>query len=52
MQALNYMGLKVGSDVSVVGYDGLNIGEIINPKLTTMVQPVNACWKKIGIYLV
>ena len=51
MQALNYMGLKVGSDVSVVGYDGLNIGEIINPKLTTMVQPVNAAGKRLGSIL-
>jgi DNA-binding LacI/PurR family transcriptional regulator len=30
-------GLKVPADVSVVGFDGLPIGEIVSPTLTTVV---------------
>lgn len=32
-------GLKVGKDVSVIGYDGLKFGKHTNPPLTTMSQP-------------
>lgn len=39
-RALMEAGLKVPDDVSVMGYDGIEMGDYIYPKLTTMAQPV------------
>lgn len=33
-------GLRIPEDISVAGYDGMEIGEYYNPKLTTIKQPV------------
>jgi LacI family transcriptional regulator len=35
---LTDMGYKVPEDISVVGYDGIHLGEIIRPKITTISQ--------------
>lgn len=32
-------GRRVGEDVSVVGFDGIQLGEYISPRLTTVAQP-------------
>lgn len=32
-------GLKIGEDISLVGFDGLEISEFYNPGITTMKQP-------------
>lgn len=40
IRALRDAGLRVPEDVSVVGFDGLLIGEYTIPKLTTVSQPV------------
>lgn len=40
IRALKDAGLRVPEDVSVVGFDGLTIGEYTIPKLTTVAQPV------------
>lgn len=40
MRALLDAGLKVPEDVSVVGYDGIELGDYIAPRLTTLRQPV------------
>jgi DNA-binding LacI/PurR family transcriptional regulator len=37
IKALKQAGLRIPQDVSVVGFDGLPIGEIISPALTTVV---------------
>ncbi len=37
--ALRELGLKVPEDVSVVGFDGITVGSLVQPKLTTVVQP-------------
>ena len=34
-------GLEVPDDISVVGYDNLDIVEMMSPPLTTMAQPIN-----------
>ena len=39
IRALNQIGKKVPSDVSVVGFDGISIGEWLSPSLATAVQP-------------
>ncbi len=38
IRALNDAGLQVPEDVSVVGFDGLVIGEFMNPRLATIAQ--------------
>ena len=40
IRALKDAGLRVPEDVSVVGFDGLTIGEYTIPKLTTIAQPI------------
>jgi LacI family transcriptional regulator len=41
IRALTDSGLRVPEDVSVVGFDGLSIGEFIVPRLSTVSQSVN-----------
>lgn len=38
MRAIHDMGLEVGKDVSVVGFDGLSFGNYMMPRLTTIKQ--------------
>ena len=39
MAGLRALGLKVPGDVSVIGMDGINVGQLINPSLASIVQP-------------
>ena len=41
MRALRDAGLRVPEDVSVMGLDGLTIGEYTTPRLSTVAQPVD-----------
>ncbi|MBR1751797.1 MAG: LacI family DNA-binding transcriptional regulator [Ruminococcus sp.] len=43
--AIKDMGLKIGKDVSVVGYDGIAYATLVSPKLTTYAQDT----EKIGV---
>jgi LacI family transcriptional regulator len=40
MRAIEHYGLKVGEDIAVVGFDGLEAGEYVTPPLTTVFQPI------------
>lgn len=40
LRALMDAGLKVPQDVSVAGYDGIELGDYLSPRLTTLKQPV------------
>lgn len=40
MKAIREKGWLPGREVSVIGYDGIPIGEHMNPALTTMTQPL------------
>ena len=42
IRALRDAGLRVPEDVSVMGFDGLEIGDYTDPRLTTIHQPVEA----------
>ena len=42
VRALADMGRSVPGDVSVIGYDGIEMGEYFIPRLTTVEQPVDA----------
>lgn len=35
-------GLKVGKDIAIIGFDGMDISEFYNPGITTMKQPKEA----------
>ncbi|QPK80718.1 LacI family DNA-binding transcriptional regulator [Schaalia sp. ZJ405] len=39
MRAIREAGLTVPDDISIIGFDGISIGEYIEPPLTTLVQP-------------
>lgn len=39
MRALREHGLRVPQDVSVMGYDGLEVGDYLQPRLSTVAQP-------------
>ena len=41
IRALTDMGKSVPGDVSVIGYDGIEMGKFFVPRLTTIEQPVN-----------
>lgn len=40
LKAINDAGLRVPEDVQVVGYDGIQLGDMVPPGLTTVAQPV------------
>lgn len=40
IQALKEAGLKIPADVSVMGFDGIEVGKYLTPPLTTVQQPV------------
>ena len=48
LAAIRTHGLVAGADVSVIGYDGLNIGRHTNPPLTTMSQPLAQSGRELG----
>lgn len=41
IRAIQDHGLKVPEDISVVGYDGIEMGQYVIPRLTTIQQPGN-----------
>ena len=40
IQALVEAGLKIPADISVMGFDGIEVGQYLTPPLTTVQQPV------------
>lgn len=40
IMALNEMGLRIGEDVSVVGFDNLLLARVVKPRLTMIKQPM------------
>ena len=40
MRALYEAGIRIPEDVSVAGFDGINLGQFYTPSLTTLRQPV------------
>ncbi len=45
-RAVHEAGKRIPEDISVAGYDGIELGEYYNPKLTTIKQPVEEIAKK------
>ncbi len=40
IQALSEVGLRIPADISVIGFDGIEVGQYLTPPLTTVEQPV------------
>lgn len=40
MEALREFGLRIPEDVSIVGFDGLEVGQLVSPRLTTIEVPL------------
>jgi len=40
IQALTEAGLQIPSQVSIMGFDGIEVGQYLSPPLTTVQQPV------------
>ena len=45
-RAVHEVGKRIPEDISVAGFDGIEMGEYYNPKLTTIKQPVEEIAKK------
>ena len=48
IHALAHAGIDVGSEISVIGFDGLPMGEAIHPGLTTMSQASYQIGREVG----
>jgi LacI family transcriptional regulator len=48
IHALAHAGIEVGSEISVIGFDGLPMGEAIHPGLTTMSQASYQIGREVG----
>lgn len=48
IHAISRAGLKAGREVSVIGYDGLPMGEAVEPALTTMSQETYDAGREVG----
>lgn len=48
IDALNELGMKIPEEISVVGFDNIQIGTYFKPKLTTVEQPIDKL-AKIGV---
>lgn len=48
MECIKELGYKIPEDIAVVGFDGIELGELIEPTLTTIKQDR----KKMGMYAV
>lgn len=52
LSMLNSLGLKVPQDVSVAGFDGNDIGQVIQPRLTTVEQDTDEMGRLAAINLI
>lgn len=42
MNVIREMGLRIPQDISVMGYDGVQLADIVSPRLTTYCQDTKA----------
>lgn len=48
IQALQEEGLRIPEDVSVIGFDGVEVGKYLTPPLTTVQQPINELGRQVA----
>jgi len=51
MQAIREAGLSVPEDFSIIGFDGIDIGQIITPRLTTIRQDTSKMGRIAGSHI-
>ena len=52
MRAIREAGYLPGREISVIGYDGLEIGALLDPPLTTMSQPLQSAGSRLAEMLI
>lgn len=55
INAIKERGLRIPEDISIAGYDGITLSQVLNPKLTTVKQDTNALGRSAAeklIYLI
>ena len=50
--AIHSLGLQVGTDVSVIGYDGISVGAFIDPPLTTFSQSIRESGSQVASMMI
>ena len=52
MRAIRDAGYLPGREISLVGYDGLEIGSLLDPPLSTMSQPLQSAGSRLAEMLI
>lgn len=52
MHAVKDLGFKVPEDVSVLGYDGIPLADVVSPPLTTIEQPIEEMGFRVAQHLI
>ena len=52
IQALKEVGYQIPQDISVIGFDGIEVGKYLSPPLTTVQQPIYRLGQKVSQVLV
>ena len=52
MHAVNDLGLKIPKDISILGYDGIPLADVLCPPLTTIVQPIEDMGIRVARHLI
>ena len=52
MQAIREAGFHPGREISIIGYDGLDLGAWLDPPLTTMRQPLQSAGRMLADMLI
>ena len=52
IQALKEAGYRIPHDISVIGFDGIEVGKYLSPPLTTVQQPIYRLGQKVSQVLV
>lgn len=52
VKALSKMGIKIGEDISLFGYDQAELSEVLNPPLSVVVQPMDEIGHKAAELLI
>ena len=52
IEAIEAAGLKIPEDISVVGYDGIALGQVLKPRLTTLKQDTETLGSEAALRLI
>ncbi len=52
MNAIKEQGLRIPEDISIVGYDGIILSQMLDPKLTTLQQDTKALGRNAAVKLI